>query len=148
VTVVLDADVLIGALDSSDAHHAAARSLFTAWRGGGEVVAMSVVNLSEVLVAPAADRQSLRRARAAISALGVEVHQPHEAIGVDAARLRRLHPISLADAYCLATARHTGAQLASFDARLVQAADAEGIAVATEVTATGRTPRSGRRRSR
>lgn len=148
MTFVLDADVLIGALDLSDAHHAAARTLFTGWRDRGEALTMSVVNLSEVLVAPAADRRSLRRARAAIAALGIEVHQPSEAVGVDAARLRRLHPISLPDAYCLATARHTNAPLASFDARLVLAAEAEGVAVASEVTAVERTPRSRPRRGR
>lgn len=146
MTVVLDADVLIGALDSSDAHHAAARALFTAWRERGEVVAVSVVNLSEVLVAPAADRQSLRRARAAIAALGIAVQHPNEVIGVDAARLRHLHPISLPDAYCLATARQVRAALASFDARVVHAAEVERIAVATGVTTTGRTSRSRPRR--
>jgi len=143
--IVVDADVLIGALDASDAHHEAARGLLTACRERGEAVSVSVVNLSEVLVAPAANRQSLRRARAAISALGVEIQQPAETVGVEAARLRQAHPISLPDAYCLATARHAGATLASFDGKVIRAAEAERIPVLDQSAATARTRRPRRR---
>lgn len=128
--VVLDADVVIGALDGSDRHHAQARALFTGWQEHDQPRLISVVNLSEVLVAPAADRQRLRAAREAIAALGVAIHQPGEAIGVEAARLRCSHPISLPDAYCLATARHTGGSLASFDEKILRAARAERIELA------------------
>ena len=128
--VVLDADVLIGALDGSDPHHAEARALFTGWQERDETRLISVVNLSEVLVAPAADRQRLRAAREAIAALGVAIHQPGEAIGVEAARLRSSHPISLPDAYCLATTHYTGSSLASFDEKILRAARAERIALA------------------
>jgi predicted nucleic acid-binding protein len=124
---VLDADVLIGALDRSDPHHDQARALFTRWRDEDLPRLTSVVNLSEVLVAPAADRRRLRAAREAIAALGVAVHQPNEAIGVDAARLRGRHPISLPDAYCLATAKHTGSAVASFDREVLRAAEDEGL---------------------
>ena len=125
VKLVLDADVLIGALDGHDLHHSAARALFSRWQHEGASRLISVVNLSEVLVAPAADRTQLLRAREAIAALGVAVHRPSEAVGVEAARLRRTHPISLPDAYCLATARHTGAAVASFDEKVLRAASAE-----------------------
>lgn len=124
---LLDADVLIGALDSSDAHHARARSLLTDWRQRQDAVRVSVVNLSEVLIAPSADPARLATAREAIAALGVEVHLPNEAIGVEAARLRQRHPISLADAYCLATAKHTGSSLTSFDHEVVKAAKDAGL---------------------
>lgn len=124
---VLDADILIGALDSSDAHHKQARRLFVAWHGREDTVLVSVVNLSEVLVAPAVDQQRLRAAREAITALGVTVHLPTEAIGVDAARLRSRHPISLSDGYLLATAKHAGATAVSFDRKVVRAAKAGGI---------------------
>lgn len=129
MTVVVDADVLIGALDGSDAHHAAARKLFTGWSARGETVSVSVVNLAEVLVAPAADPAGLRRARAAVAALEVAVDEPGEAIGAEAARLRRVHPVSLADAFCLATARSRRALVASFDGKVLRAAADEGIAV-------------------
>jgi predicted nucleic acid-binding protein len=65
----------------------------------------------------------------AIAALGVTIHQPTGAVGVAAARLRGAHPISLPDAYCLATARTTEAQLASFDEQLLHAAELEGIPI-------------------
>jgi predicted nucleic acid-binding protein len=126
---VLDADVLIGALDESDSHHDRSRELFLAWRDQGEDTLISVINLSEVLVAPAADQERLRTARRAIAALGVLVHSPTEAIGVEAARLRARHPISLPDGYLLATARHTGASAVSFDRKIARAATAERIAI-------------------
>jgi predicted nucleic acid-binding protein len=126
---VLDADVLIGALDGSDAHHAGARALFTRWRADNDSATMSVVNLTEVLVAPSAVVSRLASAREAIAALGVRVHQPNEAIGVEAARLRQRHPISLPGAYCLATAKHTGSTITSFDQKILQAAAREQISV-------------------
>lgn len=125
--VVLDADVLIGALDGGDAHHAEARALFEQWQAEDASRLISVVNLSEVLVAPSSDRKRLRAAREAVAALGVVVHQPGEAIGVEAARLRGRLPISLPDAYCLATAKHLGAEVASFDRKVTRAAAAEGV---------------------
>jgi len=128
VKLVLDADVLIGALDGSDRHHRGARRLFVRWQRENAARLISVVNLSEVLVAPSADPVRLRTAREAITALGVTIHRPSEAVGVEAARLRLGHPISLADAYCLATARHAAAQLVSFDRKVLRAAEAEQIA--------------------
>ena len=86
---VVDADVVIGALDAVNAHHADARALLTSWRERADAVTISVVNLSEVLIAPGADRRRLRSAREAIAALGLAAHGANEAIGVNAARLRR-----------------------------------------------------------
>lgn len=125
--LVLDADVLIGALDGSDPHHARARSLFTAWREQDVRRLISVVNLSEVLVAPAVDGRRLRAAREAINALDVAVHRPDESVGVAAARLRSRHPISLPDAYCIATAKHAGGSVVSFDRKVIRAAQAERL---------------------
>jgi len=130
VRLLLDADVLIGALDRNDPHHRRARTLFTRWRHDQDACAVSVVNLTEVLIAPSGDASKLAAARAAIAALGVTVHQPNEAIGVEAARLRQRHPISVPDAYCLATAKHTGSALSSFDQKILKAAKREGVKVA------------------
>lgn len=124
---MLDADILIGALDSSDRHHSQSRRLFGSWREQDTTRLISVVNLSEVLVAPAAREDRLRAAREAIGALGVAIHQPSEAIGIQAARLRARHPISLPDAYCLATASRTDGEVVSFDRKVLRAADAERI---------------------
>lgn len=126
----LDADVLIGALDRSDPHHQRARSLFTAWHQQRDTALVSVINLSEVLVAPSSDQQRLRAAREAIAALGVTSHSPTEAVGVEAARMRGRHPISLPDAYLLATAKHSRSAVVSFDRKVTRAAAAEGIPVA------------------
>lgn len=127
----LDADVLIGALDSTDPHHPNVRGAFQSWRASGDSLLISVINLSEVLVAPSADPALLRKARTAITALGIEIHAPIEAIGVEAARLRGRHPISLPDAYLIATAKHIDAAVASFDRKVLRAAQHEGIPATT-----------------
>jgi predicted nucleic acid-binding protein len=127
--LVLDADVVIGALDAADQHFKPARSLFTQWHEAGDERLISVVNLSEVLVAPSLDPKRLRIARSAIHALGITVHQPSELIGIETARLRGRHPISLPDAYCIATARHARCVLVSFDQKVLRAARTEGIEV-------------------
>jgi predicted nucleic acid-binding protein len=132
--VVLDADVLIGALDGSDPHHSRSRQLFNGWQEQDATRLISVINLSEVLVAPAAHDDRLRAAREAIGALGVAVNRPNEPIGIQAARLRARHPISLADAYCLATASRTGAEVASFDCKVLRAAEAERIPAAPSLS--------------
>ena len=67
--LLLDADVLIGALDGSDPHHHRARALFTKWREDQDACAVSVVNLTEVLIAPSVDVSKLAAARAAIEVL-------------------------------------------------------------------------------
>jgi predicted nucleic acid-binding protein len=127
---LIDADVLIGALDTHDAHHAQSRRRLSEWRERQDVVAISAVNLTEVLVAPAADPKVLATAREAIKALGIEVHLPNEAIAIEAARLRGRYPISLSDAYCLATAKHTKASLASYDQKILKAAQRESVSTA------------------
>lgn len=126
---VLDADVLIGALDASDPHHRQARRLFRSWHRHRDDTIISAINLSEALVAPSADNQQLRAARLAIAALEVAIHQPTEAIAVQAARLRGRHPISLPDAYLLATARQIGAAVASFDLNVTRAAESEQLPI-------------------
>ncbi|MGD0198578.1 MAG: PIN domain-containing protein [Solirubrobacteraceae bacterium] len=128
--LLLDADVVIGALDANDAHHHEAHTLFESWNEHGDTRLISIVNLSEVLVAPAADATKLAAAREAIAALGISAHQPSETTAVGAARLRGRHPISLPDAYCLATAKQTGSTIVSFDDKLLRAASCEpGITV-------------------
>lgn len=133
--LLLDADVLIGALDERDPHHPRARELLTRWHDDQDAVAISAVNLTEVLVAPSADASKLTVARRAIATLGVSVHQPNEAIAVEAARLRQRHPVSLPDAYCLATAKHTSSTVASFDQKILKAAAHERVAVAPVLSA-------------
>lgn len=130
--VVIDADVVIGALDATDAHHARARRQFETWRTDDTQRVISLLTLTEVLIAPAASTPRLSAAREAIAALEIALHTPNEAVAVDAARLRGKHPISLPDSYALATARQLGATLLSFDRRLVRTAADLGLLAATE----------------
>ena len=123
---VLDTDVVIAALDRSDAHHRAAAKAVRAMIEDGVPMLLSVINYAEVLVRPAEDEATLRAATAAIEALGVEVTPPTAAIARDAARLRGLG-ISLADGFALATARTQGATIASFDRRVRRALKAAGV---------------------
>jgi predicted nucleic acid-binding protein len=127
---LIDADVLIGALDSRDAHHASARTLLTEFHQRQDAITISAVSLTEVLIAPAADPTRLARAREAIAALGVEIQGPNEAIAIEAARLRQRYPVSLPDAYCLATAKHTKSCVVSFDQKILKAARSEGLTTA------------------
>jgi predicted nucleic acid-binding protein len=131
VSVVLDADVVIGALDAADAHHGAARRALEGWHEAGTSRLLSAVTLTEILVAQAGDERMLRRARGAVDALGIRVVAPGESTAVDAARHRARHPISVPDAFCLALAVHAGTALASFDRRLSRAARSEGVRAAS-----------------
>jgi predicted nucleic acid-binding protein len=92
--LLLDTDVVIGALDRNDTHHREAHALFKRWNERGDTRLISLVNLSEVQVASAAAPSKLAAAREAIAALGISTHQPSETIAVDAARPRGRHPIS------------------------------------------------------
>jgi predicted nucleic acid-binding protein len=128
VIVVVDADVVIGALDGGDVHHTEARERITAWHAVAARRLLGLMNLTEVLIAPATAPARLAAAREAIAALGIVIHAPNEAIAVDAARLRGRHPISVPDAYAIATARHVGGAVSSFDEKVIKAAAREGLA--------------------
>jgi len=126
---VLDTDVVIAALDRSDAHHLEAAHEIRTMINAGVPLMLSVINYAETLVRPAADESSLRRAVAAINALGIQLDSPTSAIARDAARLRASN-ISLADGFALATARARSAAVASFDQRVRRAAKDADIELA------------------
>lgn len=126
----LPASINAPGLGRPSIRYLAAYALFESWHEQGDGVLISVVNLSEVLVAPAADQQRLRAAREAIAALGVKVHSPASTVAVNASRFRRRYPISPPGAYLLATARHTGGTVVSFDRKVTRAAAAETTPVA------------------
>lgn len=126
---VLDTDVVIGALDRQDAHHDDAGRTILRMLDDGVSLHLSVVNYAEALVKPAEDERTLRRAVDAIATLRIALHAPDPAIGREAARLRQLG-VSLADGFALATARRLGAEIASFDARVQNAARTIGLAFA------------------
>lgn len=123
---VLDTDVVIGALESSDTHHADASEALLQLLDEGVSLQLSVVNYAEVLVRPSHDPSTLRRATAAMEALRIRVVAPDAGIGRAAAALRGLG-VSLADGFALATAQRLDAPLATFDSRVRRAAGRAGI---------------------
>lgn len=127
---VVDADVLIGHLDSTDALHERAEQLLLALADEGIGLRASTVTLAEVLVAPARTGR-LREAETALDRLGVE----EVPLGADAAHrlaaLRARTGCRLPDCCVLLTAEASdGAVLASFDAKVRRAAAALEIEAA------------------
>lgn len=126
--VVLDTDVVIGALDRHDAHHLSAGRILLEALEAGTAVYLSVINYAEALVRPAQETSTLQLATDAIAALQMTLHSPDAELARDAARLRHMN-ISLADGFALATARRLGASIASFDHRVIAAAANIGLPV-------------------
>jgi predicted nucleic acid-binding protein len=124
---VLDTDVVIAALDRSDAHHRQAAKLMRALVDASVPRLLSLINYAEVLVRPAASEASMRTALAALEAFDIELTPPTPTIARDAARLRAHHTISLADGFAMATARAHQSTLASFDKRVRRALRSAGI---------------------
>lgn len=121
--LILDASVLIGLLDTADAHHATAvDDVEAADLAGTDLVAPASAH-SEALVSFARAGR-LSDARDAIAAMGIAVTPLTAAIGEDAAQLRAAHGrLRLPDAIVLATARILNAELLTYDDRLARAAD-------------------------
>ena len=123
---VLDTDVVIAALDRSDAHHREAAEAIQAMIADEVEMLLSTVNYAEALVRPAEDEETLKAAVDALAALGVRPVPPTAATARDAARYRSRN-ISLADGFALATARARSATVASFDRRVRRAMDDLGF---------------------
>lgn len=126
---VLDTDVMIAALDRSDAHHRAAQRLLTEMASNGTPFLLSLVNYAETLVRPAEDEATLDLIAGSIERMGVALIAPTPAVARYAARMRA-HGISLADGFAIATARAHEARLATFDKRVRRALRAAGVELA------------------
>ena len=125
--IVLDARVLIAHLDGNDVHHDRATRLLADL--AGQVKITSVLTRAEVLVAPA--RAGRRRAAEdVLDQLHIGTDElPGDAAGA-LAELRAHTGLRMPDCCVLLTAeRHGSADLATFDARLAQAAAKRGIVV-------------------
>jgi predicted nucleic acid-binding protein len=129
---VLDTDVVIAALDRSDAHHPIAASSFESFAAAGTELLICTVNYAEAMVRPAEDERTLRAAVDAMAALGLRTSAPDAALARNAARHRGLG-ISLADGFALATAERAGADLASFDRRVRRAVKKIGLRLSPEL---------------
>ena len=121
-TLILDASVLIGLMDSSDPHHATAVDDVETADHAGHSLQTPASAYSETLVAFArADR--VPQARAAVAGMGITIAPLTAPIAERAAALRAKHPrLRLPDALVLATARELGADLLTYDNRLAQVA--------------------------
>ena len=109
---VLDAGVLIGFLDTDDAHHDAARKELVAARERGDRLAIPASALAEALVGPSRRGQGgvaqvesfLQRLPLAVAALDTSV-----AVAAAALRARHGSRLKLPDALVVATATALGA---------------------------------------
>ena len=121
--LILDASVLIGLLDTADAHHAlAVDDVEQADLGGTRMLAPASA-YSEALVSFARAKRG-KDARDAIAAMGISVTPLTAAIAEHAAELRaRYDRLRLPDAIVLATARELDGRLLSYDERLTKIAN-------------------------
>lgn len=124
--IVVDANVLIGFLDASDAHHAAAvRILEDAVEEG---YAASVLTVAEALVHPAKHGVD-DRASSALEAIGLTILPLGSDDAATLARVRAQYGVRMPDAVALHAALTTKSRLATFDGGLASAARAAGVVV-------------------
>ena len=117
--IVVDAGVIIGLLDDSDAHHDAAVTLL---EQEPPPYLIHALTLAEVLVGPA------RRGREGevwrdLQDIGVEVAELGADESLALARLRASHGLKMPDTCVVATAEHYEVHLATFDNRLAGVAE-------------------------
>jgi predicted nucleic acid-binding protein len=123
--VALDADVVIGFLDPSDAQHQRAVEMLEARLAGGDDVLIAATVYAEVMVRP------LRHGTDAkvdefLAAIGARLLDIDRAVARRAAQLRARHgALRLPDALSLATALAAGAELLTLDRGLQRIADRE-----------------------
>jgi predicted nucleic acid-binding protein len=120
--LILDASVLIGLLDTADAHHARALEDVEAADRTGRQLLIPASAYSEALVAFAREDR-VSDAREAVAAMGMEVAPLTATIAERAAELRARHErLRLPDAIVLACARELDGELLSYDQRLASLA--------------------------
>jgi predicted nucleic acid-binding protein len=125
--IVLDASVLIGYLDAGDAHHDRATALLTAVIE--DDFAVNLLTLAEILVVPTRTGQR-DSVLAMLTDLEVETLQFPQGSAVKLAQLRAETALKMPDCCVLLSALDQKARLASFDDRLVKAAQARGVDIA------------------
>jgi len=116
--LILDASVLIGLLDTDDAHHERAVSDVEAGDQARRELIVPASAYSEALVAFARAGR-LADARAAIAAIGIEIAPLTAAMAERAAELRAdRRYLRLPDAMVVACAQEIGGDLLTYDDRL------------------------------
>lgn len=123
--LILDASVLIGLLDTADAHHERAVIDVETADHAGRTLIVPATAYSEALVAFARAGR-LADARASVAAMGIEVAPLTAAMAERAAQLRaRRRHLRLPDAMVVACAREMHAEVLTYDDRLASHADAD-----------------------
>ncbi len=116
----LDTGVIVGFLDSADAHHAAATASLTRALENGDHLAMAASAFAECLVGPARrSEQAIQIVKDTFDRLPIEIVDLEPTIAIEAARLRARHrSLRLPDALVIATSIIAGAdQLVTTDGR-------------------------------
>ena len=123
--LILDASVLMGLLDSADAHHESAVSAVELADQAGRPLVAPASAYAEALVAFArADRSD--EAREAIAGMGITIAPLTATMAARAAAVRAQHKdLRLPQAIVLACAEELEADLLSYDQRLTQVAPGE-----------------------
>jgi predicted nucleic acid-binding protein len=124
--IVLDASVLIAYLDASDLHHGVAEGLLA--REIDDEFAVNSLTLAEVLVGPAHDGR-LESVIAILDDLEVRTLPLPADAATRLARLRATSRLRMPDCCVLLTADEEEARVATFDARLADAAERHGLTV-------------------
>ena len=109
---VLDTSVLIAVVDSSDAHHASARSMICAGRDAGDTFVVPVAAYAEFMVRPSEiDASTIAFQDGLVDAIPARVEPATREMGREAAAIRARHSgrIKLPDALIIATAVVLGA---------------------------------------
>ena len=109
---VLDTSVLIAVVDSSDAHHASARSMISEGRDAGDTFIVPVAAYAEFMVRPSeSDASTIAFQDGLVDAIPARVEPATRDVGREAAAIRARHRgrIKLPDALIIATAVILGA---------------------------------------
>jgi predicted nucleic acid-binding protein len=125
--MLLDASVLISAMNPDDEHHGAASSLLRRGAIQGQLLAHPIT-VAESAVG-AAQNGRLRELRVAYSALDLQVTVPDADEPWRLAQHRATTRLPLPDCCVLDAAIQTGASLSTFDARLAAAAQSADVPV-------------------
>jgi predicted nucleic acid-binding protein len=123
--VALDADVVIGFLDPSDAQHEQAVELLAAHLATGDDVLIAATVYAEVIVRPL-QHGTEAKVDEFLTAIDAHVVDVDRALARHAAQLRAQHSsLRLPDAIALATALAADAELLTLDRGLQRIADRE-----------------------
>lgn len=122
--IVLDTSVLIAYLDNIDRHHRRAEELLV--REIDESLGVNALTLGEVFVGPVRQGR-LDQVQTILGELGLVGLPFPDATALKLATLRSETHLRMPDCCVLLAAQLHGARVASFDARLLAAANAQGL---------------------